>query len=382
MVVSWYFLGFVPLYSRRYELWRKAGTINDDLRLAVFAADGWTCVYCGSAQRELLTVDHRTPPEQGGTSVFDNLLTACVVCHEMKQGKTPEEANMPLIAGRFLKINHQLPALPGPTSSSWVQEFGRLTRQRRKQRSEQHEPLALPQETDPQQPMLPAVESQDNNDYEAPFAAEQAADPEAAPSFTPPYAADNGYPDDPAPAHSSDGFPQPTMPDSLIETPPYDPWAATLPDDNIPERPAQPYDPWAVTPNDDNAVDNLSPPYDLWTTLPADDNAVGNPSPPYDPWAATLRDEELLEGSMNDSNPSRRVRIRSAQQDTFATEHESSEENNAPMHEPIPDHLPASSQPNGEFDDHRRTRRVRVKQPRRQLTPPSLSPEEDRDQGS
>jgi hypothetical protein len=105
-ITGWYLLGLIPLYVRREEVWRKAMPITDALRQRVFEADAWQCVYCGSSDRTTLTVDHRTPQVMGGISTFESLLTACKNCNGVKNGRTPEEAAMPLCYGRFRHLTN------------------------------------------------------------------------------------------------------------------------------------------------------------------------------------------------------------------------------------------------------------------------------------
>lgn len=64
-------------------------------RKEVFARDGWTCVYCGKATREL-TLDHVLPRHRGGKHTWENLVAACKICNHRKAGRTPQEARMPL----------------------------------------------------------------------------------------------------------------------------------------------------------------------------------------------------------------------------------------------------------------------------------------------
>jgi hypothetical protein len=55
-------------------------------RLALYARDGFACVYCGAAgDKVLLTLDHWKPQSQGGTHASDNLLTACRACNSGRQ---------------------------------------------------------------------------------------------------------------------------------------------------------------------------------------------------------------------------------------------------------------------------------------------------------
>src|SRR6187401_1886009 len=51
-------------------------------RRALFARDGWRCVYCGSTGR--LTLDHVVPRSRGGDSVWENVVTSCAPCNLRK----------------------------------------------------------------------------------------------------------------------------------------------------------------------------------------------------------------------------------------------------------------------------------------------------------
>jgi len=53
-------------------------------RRALFARDGWRCVYCGSNGR--LTLDHVVPRSRGGESVWENVVTACAPCSARSRG--------------------------------------------------------------------------------------------------------------------------------------------------------------------------------------------------------------------------------------------------------------------------------------------------------
>jgi 5-methylcytosine-specific restriction endonuclease McrA len=64
-------------------------------RRALFARDGWRCVYCGTASGRL-TLDHVLPRSRGGASVWENVVTACAPCNLSKGDRLPEEARMTL----------------------------------------------------------------------------------------------------------------------------------------------------------------------------------------------------------------------------------------------------------------------------------------------
>ena len=65
-------------------------------RRALFARDGWTCVYCGAADVRL-TLDHVVPRSRGGDSVWENVVTSCAPCNLRKGNRLPEEVQMRLI---------------------------------------------------------------------------------------------------------------------------------------------------------------------------------------------------------------------------------------------------------------------------------------------
>jgi 5-methylcytosine-specific restriction endonuclease McrA len=64
-------------------------------RRALFARDGWRCVYCGSSGGRL-TLDHVVPRSRGGDSVWENVVTSCAPCNLRKGNRLPEEVAMQL----------------------------------------------------------------------------------------------------------------------------------------------------------------------------------------------------------------------------------------------------------------------------------------------
>lgn len=65
-------------------------------RKEIFSRDGWACVYCGRATRDL-TLDHVLPRHRGGPHTWDNLVSACKPCNHRKAGRTPTEARMAML---------------------------------------------------------------------------------------------------------------------------------------------------------------------------------------------------------------------------------------------------------------------------------------------
>jgi 5-methylcytosine-specific restriction endonuclease McrA len=66
-------------------------------RRALFARDGWRCVYCGDTGGRL-TLDHVVPRSRGGESVWENVVTSCAPCNMRKGNRLPEEVSMSLRA--------------------------------------------------------------------------------------------------------------------------------------------------------------------------------------------------------------------------------------------------------------------------------------------
>jgi 5-methylcytosine-specific restriction endonuclease McrA len=64
-------------------------------RRALFARDGWRCVYCGTSGGRL-TLDHVIPRSRGGESSWENVVTSCASCNHKKGNRLLEETQMAL----------------------------------------------------------------------------------------------------------------------------------------------------------------------------------------------------------------------------------------------------------------------------------------------
>jgi 5-methylcytosine-specific restriction endonuclease McrA len=62
-------------------------------RRALFARDGWRCVYCGTSGGRL-TLDHVIPRSRGGDSTWENVVTSCSPCNLRKGDRLPHEVEM------------------------------------------------------------------------------------------------------------------------------------------------------------------------------------------------------------------------------------------------------------------------------------------------
>ncbi len=70
--------------------------------IALFQRDEFICLYCGkNFGRNLLTRDHVIPKGKGGKDIWENCVSACKACNNHKACRTPEEANMRLLAIPF-----------------------------------------------------------------------------------------------------------------------------------------------------------------------------------------------------------------------------------------------------------------------------------------
>jgi len=76
-------------YVKRENLALKCSKKN------VFWRDRYTCQYCNNIfPQDLLTLDHVTPRSKGGPKTWDNIVTSCQKCNQLKGNKLPHEVNM------------------------------------------------------------------------------------------------------------------------------------------------------------------------------------------------------------------------------------------------------------------------------------------------
>jgi 5-methylcytosine-specific restriction endonuclease McrA len=67
-------------------------------RRALWVRDLGCCQYCGiNLTLKDATVDHVVPRAQGGKTIWENVVIACIKCNGKKADRTPEQANMPLL---------------------------------------------------------------------------------------------------------------------------------------------------------------------------------------------------------------------------------------------------------------------------------------------
>jgi len=95
-------------------------------RRALFARDGWRCVYCGTSGGRL-TLDHVVPRSKGGESIWENVVTACAPCNLRKGDRSLEQVGMelrtpPRPPQPVLFIKLAAPRIP----HGWTQYLGEL----------------------------------------------------------------------------------------------------------------------------------------------------------------------------------------------------------------------------------------------------------------
>ncbi len=92
--------------------------------LTLFRRDAFLCMYCGEHfQRRELSRDHVMPFNQGGRDKWSNVVTACKRCNNHKAGRTPEEADMKLLAVPFVPTHAEYVYLQARTVLTDQMEF-------------------------------------------------------------------------------------------------------------------------------------------------------------------------------------------------------------------------------------------------------------------
>lgn len=85
----------IIIYTRYDKLPQQKVHYN---RRQIYHRDSNKCQYCGKRKPgNELSLDHVVPRCQGGKSVWENVVVACVDCNSKKAGRTPKEANMKLL---------------------------------------------------------------------------------------------------------------------------------------------------------------------------------------------------------------------------------------------------------------------------------------------
>jgi hypothetical protein len=90
--------------------WRFRGGVDrtPPNRAMVFARDRHICAYCGGRYSGgALEMEHVTPSSRGGSTVWQNVVSACRACNQRKGNRTPESAGMPLLYVPYVPNRHE-----------------------------------------------------------------------------------------------------------------------------------------------------------------------------------------------------------------------------------------------------------------------------------
>ena len=94
---------------------------------ALFARDGYLCLYCGNPfSPRALTRDHVIPVSRGGKNRWSNVASACRVCNHRKNNRTPTEWGVELIAVPYVPCYAQHLILNSKTILADQMEFLRV----------------------------------------------------------------------------------------------------------------------------------------------------------------------------------------------------------------------------------------------------------------
>jgi len=89
----------VPAVVRLRKAYRRFAKPVKFSRVNIYARDGYRCQYCGTVcATDDLTYDHVIPRSRGGTTCWENIVSACYACNRRKANRTPHVAGMKLLA--------------------------------------------------------------------------------------------------------------------------------------------------------------------------------------------------------------------------------------------------------------------------------------------
>lgn len=91
---------------------------------ALFKRDHHLCLYCGNHfNKRDLSRDHIRPRRVGGEDTWNNVVTACKRCNNLKADRTPEQAGMQLLAIPFTPTRAEYVYLQGKRILADQMEF-------------------------------------------------------------------------------------------------------------------------------------------------------------------------------------------------------------------------------------------------------------------
>lgn len=118
---TWKMPSIIRIFRQVAGMFRRGVRFN---RKNIYLRDKGICQYCGAKVAVGgFTFDHVVPRDQGGTTVWENIVAACFKCNQHKKNRTPKQAGMTLLSKpvRPKSINGTLEFI-GPESNvpqSW-----------------------------------------------------------------------------------------------------------------------------------------------------------------------------------------------------------------------------------------------------------------------
>lgn len=96
-VRSRYLVIRLPAVVRLISAFRRHKQQVKFSRYNILARDRWKCQYCGtSVNGNTMTMDHVVPRAHGGTTCWENIVTACSSCNGAKADMTLQQSKMKL----------------------------------------------------------------------------------------------------------------------------------------------------------------------------------------------------------------------------------------------------------------------------------------------
>ena len=109
---------------------RSGNFVTRAMRFAIYARDGFDCVYCRMVfpiryDGYGLTLDHVVPRWQGGKHTPDNLVTACTRCNFSAQGKRQYRLPFPADAAVAKRVKRALARTVSVEAGRWLARLAR-----------------------------------------------------------------------------------------------------------------------------------------------------------------------------------------------------------------------------------------------------------------
>lgn len=93
---TWKMPSIIRIFRQVAGLFRRGVRFN---RKNIYLRDHGTCQFCGTKVAVGgFTFDHVIPRDQGGKTVWENIVASCFKCNQKKKNRTPKQAGMELLS--------------------------------------------------------------------------------------------------------------------------------------------------------------------------------------------------------------------------------------------------------------------------------------------